>query len=134
MLSCFLLLRMMSIIIPYSIPKNIFIINIFIINIIGTFSDIIIISISSLVDRYIDIKVPNVIILVIYRLVAITEKPHCGIAPSMEPIIGPIFFDFVIIFSVLLFNLCSINSIIRKASSKNGINFIESNMVSINIS
>ena len=83
-----------------------------------------------LVDKYIDINVPSVIILVIYRLVAITEKPHCGITPSREPIIGPIFFDLVIMFFVLLFNLCSNNSIIRKATNKNGINFNESTIVS----
>ena len=120
----------LSIIKPYTIPKNIFINNIFSINDISTFSDIIIINISSLVDKYIDINVPSVIILVIYRLVAITEKPHCGITPSREPIIGPTFFDLVIMFFVLLFNLCSNNSIIRKATNKNGINFNESTIVS----
>ena len=40
------------------------------------FCDIRIGNISSLVDKYIDISVPNDIILVIYKLVAITEKPH----------------------------------------------------------
>ena len=81
--------------IPYMIPKNIFVSNIFIIIDISTFSDIRIGSISAVVDKYIDINVPNVIILVIYRLVAKAENPHCGIIPNNEPIKGPYFFDFV---------------------------------------
>lgn len=97
---------------------------------ISTCSDSRMISISSLVDKYMDIRVPSVIILVIYRFVAITEKPHCGIIPNREPIIGPIFFDLVIIFLLLFVNLCSSNSIIKKAISKKGIIFIESSMVS----
>ena len=112
----------LSIIKPYTIPKNIFINNIFSINDISTFSDIIIINISSLVDKYIDINVPSVIILVIYRLVAITEKPHCGITPSREPIIGPTFFDLVIMCFVLLFNL---NCIKEYQSTKINVNFHE---------
>lgn len=52
------------IITPYIIPKNIFIRSIFSINVISTFFDNIIINISSLVDKYIDISVPSVIILV----------------------------------------------------------------------
>lgn len=116
--------------IPYIIPKNNLISSILIISVISTFADSKMISISSLVDKYIDIRVPRVIILVMYRFVAITEKPHCGIIPRSDPIIGPIFFDLVIIFLFLLVNLCSSNSIIKNATSKNGIIFNESIMVS----
>ena len=54
---------------------------------------------------------------------AITEKPHCGITPNNEPMIGPIFFDLVIISLFLFVSLCSINSIIKNAINKNGIIF-----------
>lgn len=61
---------------------------------------------------------------------AITEKPHCGITPNNEPMIGPIFFDLVIISLFLFVSLCSINSIIKNAINKNGIIFNESSNVS----
>ena len=61
---------------------------------------------------------------------AITEKPHWGITPNNEPMIGPIFFDLVIISLFLFVSLCSINSIIKNAINKNGIIFNESSNVS----
>ncbi len=81
-----------------------------------------------------DISVPNVIILVIYRLVAITENPHCGIMPNRAPIRGPTLLAFVIMFLVFFCSLCSNSSIIMNVISKKGISFIESNIVSIIIS
>lgn len=61
-----------------------------------TASDINIGSISSEVDKYTAISVPNVITLPAYKFVADTEKPHCGNTPNMLPIIGPHFPDFFI--------------------------------------
>lgn len=71
--------------------QRIFLLEVFLVSMLFLLFDNIIINISSLVDKYIDISVPSVIILVIYKLVAITEKPHCGITPNNEPMIGPIF-------------------------------------------
>ena len=79
----------------------------------STFSDINIGSISSLVDKYTENNVPRVIILVIYRLVARAENPHCGITPRIEPSTGPYFFDLVITFLLLSVSLCSIYSLIK---------------------
>ena len=89
---------------------------------------------TSYTAKYIDIKVPNEIILVMYRFVAITEKPHCGINPSNDPSIGPYFFDLVIVFLFFLFNLCSVNSISTNAMNRKGSNFSVSNIVSCIIS
>ena len=69
-----------------------------------------------------------------YKLVAKTLKPHWGKAPNKLPKTGPYLFDFVIIFWVLLLNLCSTNSIIKKAINKNGNSFIPSIKVSFIIS
>ena len=101
---------------------------------ISAFSDISIGNISSLVDKYIEKSVPSDIILVIYRFVPITEKPHCGMMPRRAPITGPSLFDFVIIFLFLFVNLCYKTSINRKATNKNGINFNTSIIVSTIIS
>ena len=55
-----------------------------------------------------------------------TENPHCGNAPRILPTTGPNFPDFLIIFSVLEFDLCSKNSIIKYTINRNGKSFIES--------
>ena len=62
-----------------------FIDNILIIVITGTCSDSNIGNISSDVDKYTAIKVPNVITLAAYKLLADTENPHCGNIPSIPP-------------------------------------------------
>ena len=61
---------------PYIIPITNFIASIVIITLIGAALDISIGNISSDVDKYTEIKVPKVIILAAYRLVATTENPH----------------------------------------------------------
>ena len=61
---------------PYIIPIANFIASIVIITLIGAALDISIGNISSDVDKYTEIKVPKVIILAAYRLVAATENPH----------------------------------------------------------
>ena len=43
---------------------------------------------SSEVDKYTAMSVQIVRILLLYRAVAITEKPHCGSNANKEPIIG----------------------------------------------
>ena len=53
--------------------------------------------ISSLVDKYTENSVPREMILVTYKLVAATEKPHWGIIPRKLPINGPNFPEEVII-------------------------------------
>ena len=53
--------------------------------VIGTASDKKIGNISSEVERYTAINVPNVITLAAYKLVAETENPHCGNIPSIPP-------------------------------------------------
>ena len=80
---------------------------------IGTFSDKNTGSISSDVDRYIEIRVPRVITLPAYRLEPAVENPHCGKAPSIPPTRGPSFPDFLIVFLVLAVVLCSIYSMAR---------------------
>ena len=102
--------------------------------VIGAPSDNNIGIISSEVARYTEIKVPSVIILVAYKFVAATEKPHCGIVPSKPPITGPYFPDFLIVFFNLSLVLCSIYSIIKYVINKNGNNFILSIKVSSIIS
>ena len=113
-----------SIINPAIIPINNFIPKIFNITQIETPSDINIGNISSEVDKYTAIKVPNVMTLAEYRLVADTENPHCGNTPKTLPINGPNFPDFFIVFFVFSLVLCSIYSIIKYVKNKNGINFI----------
>ena len=75
----------MSIINPYTIPIVNFIASIVIITLIGAALDISIGNISSEVDKYTEIRVPKVIIFAAYRLVAATEKPHCGNIPKALP-------------------------------------------------
>jgi len=87
-------------------------------------------NISSEVDKYIDINVPKEIIRVAYKLVAITEKPHCGTAPNIEPRMGPYLPDFFIFSLPFFCSLCSIYSMIKNATNKKGNNF----NVSINVS
>ena len=70
-------------------------------------------NISSDVERYIAIRVPNVITLPAYRLDAAAENPHCGNTPSIAPKNGPAFPEFLIILLVLLLVLCSRYSIAR---------------------
>ena len=67
---------MKSIIIPAIIPITNLIANILIMIIGETASDIKIGNISSHVDKYTAISVPNVITLPAYKLVAETENPH----------------------------------------------------------
>ena len=95
-----------------------------------TASDMNIGSISSDVDKYTAISVPNVITRPAYKFVADTENPHCGNAPNILPIIGPHFPDFFIAFFVLCPILCSIYSIIKYVINRNGNSF----MASINVS
>ena len=123
-----------SIKIPAIIPTINFIPNIFNIIIGETASDINIGSISSDVDKYTAISVPNVITRPAYKFVADTEKPHCGNAPRTLPIIGPHFPDFFIACFVLCPILCSIYSIIKYVINKKGNNFIASTNVSCIIS
>ena len=62
-----------------------------------------------------------------------TENPHWGIAPNKEPKMGPYFLPRVIIFLFFDDILCSINSIIKNAINRNGINFRVSIIVSLKI-
>ncbi len=91
-----------SIIKPAIIPIINFIPNIFKIIIGDTASDINIGNISSDVDKYTAISVPNVITRPAYKFVAETEKPHCGNIPSILPKNGPHFPDFCIVFLIFL--------------------------------
>ena len=81
----FFILNTKSIKNPAITPITNFIDNILIIVITGTCSDSNIGNISSDVDKYTAIKVPNVITLAAYKLVADTENPHCGNIPSIPP-------------------------------------------------
>ena len=65
------------------IPRTLKIISI------GTASDKKIGNISSEVDKYTAIKVPSVITLAAYKLVAETENTHSGKTPKILPIKGP---------------------------------------------
>ena len=85
---------------PAIIPINNFTPKIFKIIIGETDSEIKIGSISSEVDKYTAINVPNVITLAAYKLVADTEKPHCGKIPKTLPKKGPNLSDFFIIFLI----------------------------------
>ena len=96
------------------------------INDIGAFSAIKISNISSLVDRYIDINDPSDIILVIYRFVAITPKPHCGINPSRPPSNGPNLPAFFNTFSFHCFNSSFFNALFCNSSSIPTTSFIYS--------
>ena len=80
-------------------------------------------------DKYIEIRVPKVIILLEYKLEAAAEKPHWGTIPNKLPKTGPNLPDFLINAVVLSPAFCSINSITKYAKNKNGNNFI----VSINV-
>lgn len=55
---------------------------------------------SSLVAKYIATKVPTVMYLFTYSIVAITEKPHCGIEARKLPINGPNFCELRDKFSI----------------------------------
>ena len=123
-----------SIMNPAIIPITNFIASIFKIVITGICADINIGNISSDVVKYIDINVPKVTILPIYKFVAITENPHCGNNPNTPPIAGPNFPDFFISPFILELVLCSKNSINKYVINKNGINFILSNSVCSTIS
>ena len=68
--------KIKSIVKPQIIPIKTLIVRMEIMVFTGTLEDSMIGSISSLVARYTDIKVPNVIMRVVYRLVARAEKPH----------------------------------------------------------
>ena len=50
--------------------------------------------VSSEVAKYTAIKHPRVIILLEYKLLAITENPHCGIIEAIAPINTPLLSDF----------------------------------------
>ena len=83
------------------------------ISVAGKLSDIRIGSISSDVDRTIATSVPTVITLPVKRFAAAAEKPHCGIAPTSAPGIGPSTPARFIMLAVFSDALCSINSIRR---------------------
>ena len=118
----------------FNIPTIIFINMTLKITTIEAFSESNIGNISSDVDKYIAINVPKEITLVAYKLVAATEKPHWGKAPTIPPKSGPNFPAFFTAFSVFLLILCSRYSNTKNVINKNGKILSESTTVSIIIS
>ena len=85
-------------------------------------------SISSDVERKMEISVPREMIPPAYRLDADAENPHCGTAPRMPPAAGPANPALAVSVDVFCAALCSMNSSNRYVKKRNGMSFAVSSM------